>query len=323
MAKVICFDLEGPISPQDNAFEVMGLVPRGLDVFSAISAYDDELTLAGKEGYEPGDTLKLILPFLFSHKIKNADIKRISDKAVLVDGVKEVISELKSEGWDVNIISTSYEPHAKNIAKKVGVEPGNVYCTKLDLDKKTGDIDDVSLKQVAGIEAKILALAKKPGRLKDVLDEFYWKNTPKTPLGRMMDEVSVCGGARKVRAAKEAAEKTGTPLSNIIVVGDSITDYKMLEKVRSAGGLAVVFNGNKYALPYGNLGIASKTMTPLLEIAKTFSAGGLTAVEKMVKGKSNKGGPFVHWISNGISDEIIGIHKEMRSYCRGKAAKLG
>jgi energy-converting hydrogenase A subunit R len=320
---VVCFDLEGPISPQDNAFDVMGLIPRGREIFSAISAYDDELALAGKKGYEPGDTLKLILPFLLAHKIKNADVKRVSDKAVLVSGVKEVVSALKSDGWTVNIISTSYEPHAVNIAKKVGVDRQNVYCTKLDLDEKSQDVDTDSLAQVAGIEAKILALAKNPEKLNDVLDEFYWKNMLKTPLGRLMDDVSVCGGARKVAAAEDAAKKAGTTLSGVIVVGDSITDYKMLERVRSAGGLAVVFNGNKYALPYGNIGLASKTMTPLLEIAKTFSAGGTTAVEKLAKGKSNNSRPFIHWIPDGVSNEITAKHKEMRSYCRGKAAKLG
>ena len=59
MDRIVCFDLEGPLSPQDNAFEVMGAIPRGLEIFSALSTYDDILALEGRQDYEPGDTLKL------------------------------------------------------------------------------------------------------------------------------------------------------------------------------------------------------------------------------------------------------------------------
>ena len=69
MAKIF-FDLEGPISPQDNAYEVLGLAKDGERVFEVISKYDDILTLEGREGYEPGDTLKLIVPFLLWNKIR-------------------------------------------------------------------------------------------------------------------------------------------------------------------------------------------------------------------------------------------------------------
>ena len=60
----ICFDLEGPLSPQDNAYELMKLFPNGDRIFEVISRYDDLLALEGKEDYEPGDTLSLIVPFL-------------------------------------------------------------------------------------------------------------------------------------------------------------------------------------------------------------------------------------------------------------------
>ena len=45
----ICFDLEGPLSPQDNAYELMKLIPDGDKVFEVISRYDDLLALANKE----------------------------------------------------------------------------------------------------------------------------------------------------------------------------------------------------------------------------------------------------------------------------------
>jgi len=59
--KLICFDLEGPLTPQDNAYELMKLVPRGGKIFEVLSRYDDLLALEGRPGYEPGDTLALII----------------------------------------------------------------------------------------------------------------------------------------------------------------------------------------------------------------------------------------------------------------------
>ena len=47
----------------------MKLFPNGDRIFEVISRYDDLLTLEEREGYEPGDTLALIVPFLILHNI--------------------------------------------------------------------------------------------------------------------------------------------------------------------------------------------------------------------------------------------------------------
>ena len=83
MQNIICFDLEGPLSPQDNAYEVMGLFENGHEIFEVISRYDDLLTIENRENYEPGDTLALIAPFLVYHKITEADITKVSD--IIID----------------------------------------------------------------------------------------------------------------------------------------------------------------------------------------------------------------------------------------------
>jgi len=105
----ICFDLEGPLSPQDNAYELMKLFPNGDKIFEVISRYDDLLTLDEREDYEPGDTLALIVPFLILHNISEADIASLASKANLTGGAHKLISWLEYSGWKVFCISTSYE----------------------------------------------------------------------------------------------------------------------------------------------------------------------------------------------------------------------
>jgi energy-converting hydrogenase A subunit R len=90
---MICFDLEGPLSPQDNAYEVMGIAQNGSKVFEVLSEFDDILALEGMEGYEPGDTLKLIIPFLIYYDLHENEIREVSDRAALVKGMKETIGK--------------------------------------------------------------------------------------------------------------------------------------------------------------------------------------------------------------------------------------
>ena len=98
---VICFDLEGPLSPQDNAYELMKLFPGGGRVFEVISRYDDLLTLEGRIDYEPGDTLALIAPFLVYHRITEEDVNTLARKATLTNGAMQLISRLSIDGWKI------------------------------------------------------------------------------------------------------------------------------------------------------------------------------------------------------------------------------
>lgn len=341
----IFFDLEGPISPQDNAYEVLGLARDGGRVFEVISKYDDILTLEGRENYEPGDTLKLIVPFLLHNQISECDIVDVSKDAGLVPGVKEVISKLMSDGEEVYIISTSYEQHAHNIARQVGVEGKRVACTKMPLDDYHLQFPDEDMEVVAGAQEKILNELY-PGddeqKVKTELDRFFFGTLQKGRLGEIFNEVTVCGGARKVDAMMKFAGDSD--LRDAIAVGDSITDFKMLETIKEKGGLAVAFNGNEYSIPYADIAVATLDQRFLLPIIQAFKEGG---GEGAIDAAGRLGGaapeeilkemppevaetipkdikpPQYHIISSSDVDEIIKIHKEYRTLMRGAAGKLG
>jgi len=132
---VICFDLEGPLATQDNAYELMKLFPEGGRIFEVISRYDDLLTMASRLDYEPGDTLALIAPFLVYHDVKEHDISALARKATLTPGAVNLISRLSAQGWKVFCISTSYEQYAKRVAHRLGIFSQHVACTTFPLDK--------------------------------------------------------------------------------------------------------------------------------------------------------------------------------------------
>ncbi len=351
MGKMACFDLEGPLSPQDNAYEVMGLVEEGHALFEVLSRYDDLLTLEERENYEPGDTLKLIAPFLVLHGITGSDIQKVSKKARIVKGAKETISRLKSKGWSVFIISTSYEQHALNIATRLGVEKKKVACTTFSIDVYIEGSKKHDLKTVERMEQRILneVPSLNEDRMKDALDRFFFKELPKTKLGKMLEEVEVVGGQRKVDAMRSFALSEGVGMEEIMAVGDSITDYKMLREVRNHGA-AVVFNGNEYCMPYGNIAIATLDMRFLLDIALPFDEGGRANAIEVAKCLEEDPESHLELVPEGVLEElrarygeeipgprfhclegadeekirrVTEIHKSYRKHVRGEAAKLG
>jgi len=331
MTKFICFDLEGPLSPQDNAYELMKLIPNGDRLFEVISRYDDLLALAGKENYEPGDTLSLIVPFLLYGEISQEDMNSVSDKATLVDGAKELIAELKLREWWVGDITTSYQHYGYPITQRIGIPPQNVACTKFPpLNYYRTMINEADLSIVWQVEKEVMALEpyKDDDKIAERLDFFFNEQLPGTILGDIVTKVRPLGGRRKATQLREFAKKNVFKLNQGLVVGDSITDSKMLEAVNKAGGIAVAFNANKYALDYANVGLASTNLSDLRVVTQAWEIGGKKAVEEVVRDKESEGGTgnrnYFHWLSGRENlDEIIEIHKRIRNLVRQEAGKLG
>jgi energy-converting hydrogenase A subunit R len=321
------FDLEGPLSPQDNAYEVLALADNGRRVFEVLSRYDDVLTLEGRRDYEPGDTLKLIVPFLIYHGITERDIRRVSGRAKIVGEAREVIAELKERDWRVRIISTSYEQHAHNIGSKVGVSPENIACTRFPLDKYRASIDERDLSLIEEMEKGIIRdfSGLKEAEMVKRLDDFFFEQLPKTTLGKVFGDITVIGGQRKVEAMLDFIRRDEARIRGSMAIGDSITDYKMLRTVSDGGGLAIAFNGNEYSIPYADIGIASEDLGPLLTFADAFAKGGSSSARALAR-RMEKGNPTISYLANADEEklgDVIKIHGEYRKKVRGEAGKLG
>ncbi|UCD54223.1 MAG: hypothetical protein JSU76_00555 [Dehalococcoidia bacterium] len=326
----ICFDLEGPLSPQDNAYELMKLFPNGDRVFEVISRYDDLLTLEEKEDYEPGDTLALIVPFLVLHNISGDNIADLAGKAGLTGGAEKLISWLQTKVWKVFCISTSYEQYALHIAHKLGIYAHNVACTPFPGERLRITLCKEDSALLLQTEEEILTMRPfdDDDKIKQRLDYFFWEKLPTTDLGELIKVVKPVGGRRKVAALNRFADKYDQPLSDWVVIGDSITDFRMLQAVEEAGGLAIAFNANEYALPYSTMSLASTMLSDLTEVLEAWHKGRRRAVEKVVKAKEKRGGTgdrgHFHWLSGRKDiDEIVKIHKRIRGVVREEAGKLG
>lgn len=355
MEKTIFFDLEGPLSPQDNAYEVMKLIGKeGAFIFEVISRYDDIISLEGRRGYEPGDTLALIVPFFLLHGITEEDIKKVSERAKIVEGAEYLFERLQAENWDIYIISTSYELHAYNVGCKLGIPGNNIICTELDLERSNLQENIFSL--IKNAQEDIIELHSDIDNTELIvnrMDEFFFHQLPS--MGYDVFTTRVIGGERKAEAVRAIAKDKGVVLSDVITVGDSITDYKMLNEVKTRDGISVVFNGNEYAVPYANVGLASVDIRFLHILCEAFERGGKGELLEVVTEweesrdyfeknhaeipekcitedirdfimKQKMPFPYFHNLERADErrkEEIIKIHKRVRMQVREEAGKLG
>jgi predicted HAD superfamily phosphohydrolase len=102
----------------------------------------------------------------------------------------------------------------------------------------------------------------------------------------------------------------------------------MLQAVNKAGGLAIAFNANEYALPYSTMSLASVSLYDLWVVLEAWEKGGRRALERVVREKEVTGGTkdreWLHWL-DGTKDiaPALEIHKRIRRLVREEAAKLG
>ena len=327
LSNLIFFDMEGPISIHGNAYELMKLLPNGGQIFEVARQYDGLLAEERRGGYEPGDLLAFIIPFLIHHGISSDDIAKQAQNAAIVAGARELIASL--EDWQVFCITTSYEQYASRIMERVGIAQENLACTIFPVDRYRSLMQKEDHDVVAGIEQEIMAF--EPGDDEDVkkrLDRFYLQELPHTSLGLALREVKPMGGSRKLAALERFVQAHGQSLDRAVAVGDSITDAMMLEAVNNAGGLAVAFNADEHSLAYATIGLASTNLGDLAITLNAWQEGGRNAVERVVREKERLKGKRdtenFHWLA-GRSEikEPLQIHTRIRRIVREVAGKTG
>jgi len=307
-------DCEGPISKNDNAFELTAhIIPDGGSFFALVSKYDDVLAdVVQKLGYKAGDTLRLILPFLKAYGATNKGIKKFSAQNVLlVPGAKHTLTFVKQLMASF-IVSTSYEQYISSLCELIGFPFKNCYCTHLNLDKY--DISAKEIERLQQLQKEIAALpmieipknacsvsdfSHRDQETVERLDTIFWKELPKMTSGKMLTEVNPVGGTEKARAVKEIVERMNCSLDRVMYVGDSITDAPALKLVRENGGFAVSFNGNGYSVRESDVAVLSRDTTVTSVLAEAFSKHGKDGVFKLVEDWNPSG-----LKNNGVSPEL-------------------
>ena len=296
--RVFISDCEGPISKNDNAFELTShFIPNGSRLFTFISRYDDiQADIVKRRGYKAGDTLKLILPFLRAYGLSNSLVTTFSSRnLLLMPGARKML-EYVSSSMPSYIVSTSYQQYMHALCDVVGFPFDNVRCTQLDLDRHQMDYQEkAEVKRLAEeiiklpmIETPVNAqsLIDFSKKLQDTvrrLDEIFWEELPSMKASRMMLEVNPVGGSEKAAVIADIASELGLTLDNVMYVGDSITDVEAFRLIRQGGGLTLAFNGNSFAVREAEVAVLSENALTTAVIAEVFNRFGKDGVVSVAK----------------------------------------
>lgn len=293
--KVFITDCEGPLTLNDNAYELADeFIEDGGKLFKIISRFDDYLVDDVKlENYHAGDTLKLIVPFYKLAGLTNEKMIEFSRENIyLVNGSDDTL-KFANELIDSFIISTSYGQYIEALCNYIVFPFQNTYHTQLDVDgatnfnqfdKKssnvssdTNDSDNVSSKSnnsqtiVGDKSPKFIEELEKVEEFRKVIlehgreceDDFnvlydiFFNEFPKLEINRYIESVKTVGGKGKQIAVEDIVERLNLEDGSIIYMGDSITDVEPLQYARDNGGLSVSFNGNEYPLNVAEIAVVS------------------------------------------------------------------
>jgi energy-converting hydrogenase A subunit R len=272
--KFVVSDCEGPISANDNAFELAGhFIEDGERFFQIVSHYDDILADEIKRpGYNAGSTLKLILPFLKAYGATNQNMKDFSQANVLlIPGARATLGLLQFI-MPTYIVSTSYEPYIRALCDLTNFSFNQCYCTRLDLDSHPlGNTDQEKLRQFR------LSIVDNPDF--DNLERIFWEELPEMEIYSLVEEVKPVGGEAKKEAVLDIMEKRGFQASGLMYVGDSITDVQPLNFAKENGGIALSFNGNEFALDNASIAAISDNTVITSVIADLFNRYDLKVVQ--------------------------------------------
>ena len=296
--RIYVTDCEGPLTRNDNAQEIAErFIPDGAELFARLSKYDDFLAdVVRKPGYNAGDTLRLLPPFLKAFAVTDDDVEAFSAEGVLVvPGALQLLAAI-AELLPTFIISTSYTPYLKALCALSGFPLSTVRCTELSLDAwQMPDDESAWLREQAErvMERGLIEIPDEASSVDDLspadavtvaqLDDLFWRQMHGRVSGALVAAVRPVGGGMKLAALEEIVAAEGVEGAGVMYVGDSITDAPPLAAVKAWGGVSLSFNGNGYALAAAEFAAASPDAGVAAALAKAFAGGGRDGVAAAVR----------------------------------------
>jgi len=278
----------------DFAYELCMAIFNNDRFFRNLSEFDDYLYyVVKKEGYEAGYTLKLIIPFI-SAAGQLGVIEKLLNNVIFVPDAKKAADRIL-KFCRVVVVSTAPKKFVEETAKILGFR--EIYASELEI-LELDDRTRVNLLEKVDI---IASLSKE--ELYRALEEIFSR------LWNKIEKIRVIGAREKAEIMESYNPKFP------IAIGDSITDCKMFEKARELNGLAIAFNGNRYAIEKADYAIVSSTaLSEAVVIEKIFSGKKLEIEPRL--GKLFK-------ISESNMEKVVKESMKMRVKLRGLAGTLG
>lgn len=333
-------DCEGPLTLNDNAFEVCEhFIKNGGKLFKILSLYDDYLVdIVKRENYKAGNTLKLILPFFVAENITNEDLINYSKNNIYAVPESKLLLEYLGKSMNTYIVSTSYGQYIKAVSDYMEFSFENTFYTNVDMDSLY--LNDEDLSKIKKFKNQIL---ENPKDYK-LFDDIFFNEIKKMDIYDIIKNIEVIGGLGKKLAIEDIIKRDSIDVGEILYIGDSITDVEPLQFARKNNGISISFNGNEYPLKVAEIAVVSSSAITTALIANIYSNNDKKTVLKFIddynicadknelfeeycvdlniKNKFfdvfDKSFPLIKIIDDDNFDEILKLSIDMRNNIRGE-----
>ncbi len=282
---------EGPLALNDNPFELCRdfIKLHGGRFFTQVSRYGDYLArFSPRPEYQPGDILKLILPFLKAHGLTNKAFRDFfSQNLRLLTAAEEAFKFLHRFGFPIFAVGSGYRQFAEAVGTRLGCAADHIIAAEVDLDRfampaaEAEELRRLAQEIVAVPDLELPPGVAEPADLPEPareaiasMDRIFWERLPEMASGAILREVKLAGGAGKAQAVSGSLEKSGLKLADTIYVGDRAADVPAFEAVRAGSGLALSFNGDRDAVAAAEVVVVSDCAWPLGMLAAIFRLWG-------------------------------------------------
>ena len=333
-------DCEGPLTLNDNAFEIAAkFIENGGELFKILSLYDDYLVdVVKKEGYKAGNTLKLILPFFVVENLKNSDIVEFSRNNIYAVNDSKFLLRYLKNAMNTYIVSTSYGQYIEAVSNYMELPFRNTFYTKVDVDAL--NLNDDEIEKIIEFRNLILENPKDY----EMFDDIFFSQITEMGIYDKIKQIEVVGGEGKKLAIDEIIEMDSIDINEIFYIGDSITDVEPLDFARKNNGISVSFNGNEYPLKVAEIAIVSPSAITTAVIANIYAENDKNRVLKFIDDYNSSQNieelfreynideeisdkffsvfdgkyPLIKVVDDNNYDEILKLSKEMRTNIRGQ-----
>ena len=333
-------DCEGPLTLNDNAFEIAAkFIEDGGELFRILSLYDDYLVdIVKKENYKAGNTLKLILPFFVVENLTNSDFIEFSKNNIYAVRDSKFLLEYLKEAMNTYIVSTSYGQYIEAVSDYMEVPFENTFYTDVDIDSL--QLNDEEIQKVKEFKQLIL---DNPDDY-ELFDDIFFGQITEMGIYDKIKDVEVVGGQGKKLAIDRIIERDGIGTGEILYIGDSITDVEPLEFARRNNGISISFNGNEYPLKVAEIAVVSPSAVTTAVIANIYAEHDKEKVLEFIKDYNisqdleklfddydideeiknrffsvfGDDCPVIQIVTDENFEDILKVSKEMRNNIRGQ-----
>ena len=272
-------DCEGPLTLNDNAFEIAAdFIEDGGELFKILSLYDDYLVdVVKKENYKAGNTLKLILPFFVVENLTNEDFIDYSKNHIYAVNDSKFLLEYLKKAMNTYIVSTSYGQYIEAVSDYLEVPFENTFYTNVDIDSL--HLNDEEIQKIVEFKDMIL---NNPEDY-ELFDDIFFNQISQMGIYDEISKIEVVGGQGKKLAIDEIIERDGIDVKGMLYIGDSITDVEPLEFARKNNGVSISFNGNEYPLKVAEIAIVSPSAVATAVVANVYAENDKNKVLEFIK----------------------------------------